>query len=180
MVFNQYKRVMNTLAEISTSQLRIPKTTKTLNVVYVGENIDLVLKLKCLDGVYTQVTHYENSIVAFCDIKQQKIKPDLLLCDSNMIGINAIELYLFIKNMSHVDATYAIIAKHTFSGYFEDRLKNLQINNVIKYPIHLSELTASIKHIISSSENKHVRKIVKQQPDNVVKRTYSMLCSLFV
>jgi hypothetical protein len=63
-----------------TSFIKIPVSQHTLkqsdvfNVIYVGENLDLVIKLKCLDGLHTKVTHYENSIVAYHDIKQQKSK----------------------------------------------------------------------------------------------------------
>lgn len=103
----------------------------------------------------------------------------MLLCDSNMIGINAIELFLFTKKITHLNVIYAIVANHKFSSYYSDRLRNLEMNNIIKYPIQLSVLSENIRHIIEKNKIEKSINIISSPPISVMKRTFGVLYSFF-
>ena len=169
---------MKTLTNIPTIKTVNSSKTDTINVVYIGEIFDLTNKLKCLEGIYTNVIHYENSTLAYQDLKHKKVKSDIIICDANMIGINAIELFQLTKNLSHLNFAYIIITKHELSNYYIERARSLKIDDIIEYPISLSQLSIKIKYSLDKTlTNNSVINTPKQQI-NIAKRTFDVFFSL--
>lgn len=151
-----------------------------INIVYVGEITEINLKLRCLEGMYTNVYHYESSIVAYHDLKHQKIKPDVLVCDANMIGINAIELYQLTKMLTHLNLVYVIITQYKFGNYYQERLKNLQINNILEYPIQLSSLSKKIKLFLHKENSQKMVFTPQRHSINLFTKTMNSFFSFFM
>ena len=123
---------------------------KTIRIVYVGEVKELNFKLKCLEGLDTEVSYYENSIVAYHDLKNNKVKADIVICDSNMIGINAIELHQLTQKITHLNLLYIIVTKSELSQFYIERARYLKVDDIIEYPISLSQLAIKIKLLVSN------------------------------
>jgi response regulator RpfG family c-di-GMP phosphodiesterase len=68
-------------------------SSEKINILYLGDIEEVHSNLKNLDEINTQVINYKNSIVAYNDIKKNRIKYDVIICDANMTGINAIEFF---------------------------------------------------------------------------------------
>ena len=153
--------------------------SKTINIVYVGEIKELNFKLKCLEGLDTNVVHYENSIIAYHDLKNNKIKADMIICDANMIGINAIELHQLTSKISHLNLVYVIVTKQELSQFYVERARDLKVDDIFEYPISLSQLAIKIKLVlVNKIENENVV-INSTSKSNFLKRAFDVTFSLF-
>lgn len=151
---------------------------KTIKIVYVGEIKELNFKLKCLEGLDTDVIHYENSIVAYHDLKKNKVKADIVICDSNMIGINAIELHQLTKKITHLNLAYIIVTKSELSQFYIERARNLKVDDIIEYPIYLSQLAIKIKLVISNKLEEQKTIVPEKVKSNYLKRAFDITFSL--
>lgn len=168
---------METLTNLqkNTSVLSLNKTIK---IVYVGEIKELNFKLKCLEGLDTDVIHYENSIVAYHNLKNNKMKADIVICDSNMIGINAIELHQLTKKITHLNLAYIIVTKSELSQFYIERARNLKVDDIIEYPIYLSQLAIKIKLVISNKLEEQKTIVPEKVKSNYLKRAFDITFSL--
>jgi len=152
--------------------------SKTIRIVYVGEIKELSFKLKCLDGIDTQVTNYDNSIVAYHDLKHNKVKADMIICDANMTGINAIELHQLTQKITHLNLVYIIVTKSELSQFYIERARNLKVDDIIEYPISLSQLAIKIKLVVSNKLEEQKTIVQEKVNTNVMKRAFDITFSL--
>ena len=155
-----------------------PLLSKMINIIYVGEIKELSFKLKCLEGLDTNVAHYENSIIAYHDLKNNKVKADMIICDANMNGINAIELNQLTKKLIPLNLIYLIVTKHELSQFYIERARTLKVDDIIEYPISLSQLAIKIKLVLSNK--REVENISKYYPtkSSILKRGFDIIFSL--
>ena len=151
---------------------------KTIKIVYVGEIKELNFKLKCLEGLDTDVSHYENSIVAFQDLKNNRIKADMVICDSTITGINAIELHQLTKKIIHLNVVFVIVTKHELSQFYIERARNLKVDDIIEYPISLSQLAIKIKSALSNKLEETKSEVNQSTKSNFLKRAFDITFSL--
>ncbi len=151
---------------------------KTIRIVYVGEIKELNFKLKCLEGLDTEVSYYENSIVAYQDLKNNKVKADIVICDSNMIGINAIELHQLTQKITHLNLLYIIVTKSELSQFYIERARHLKVDDIIEYPISLSQLAIKIKLVVSNKMEEQKTIVSKKVNANFFKRIFDITFSL--
>lgn len=153
--------------------------SKTIRIVYVGEIKELSFKLKCLDGIDTQVTQYDNSIVAYHELKHNKVKADIVICDANITGINAIELHQLTKRIAHLNLVYLIVTKQELSQFYVERAREVKIDDIIEYPISLSQLAIKIKMVIVNKMDEVKIEEYQKPKINFLKRTFDITFSLF-
>jgi lipopolysaccharide/colanic/teichoic acid biosynthesis glycosyltransferase len=162
----------------------LKKNTTTLTsrnaikIVYVGEIKELNFKLKCLEGVDTEVIHYENSILAFQDLKDQRVEADMIICDSSMTGINAIELHQLTKKIGYLKLTFIIVTQHELSQFYIERANNLKVDDIIEYPISLPQLAIKIKSVMSNKTEETNAITYQTSKSNFLKRTFDIALSL--
>jgi lipopolysaccharide/colanic/teichoic acid biosynthesis glycosyltransferase len=150
---------------------------KQTKIVYVGEIKELNFKLKCLEDIDADVVHYDNSTVAYEALKKTSAKVDILICDSNLTGINAIDLQQLTKKLKHLNLIYLIVTKHELSQFYIERAHHLMVDDIIEYPISLSQLGLKLKTIISNKSTNmdvienHSKKI------NYLKRIFDIFFS---
>ena len=162
---------------------KVLSLSKTINIVYVGDIKELNFKLKCLEGLDTEVVHYEKSIVAFQDLKNNRVKADMIICDSSMTGINAIELHQLVKKLGHLNVVFVIVTKHELSQFYIERARNLKIDDIIQYPISLSQLAIKIKLALSNKLEETKANAYQSTKPGFFKRAFDItlsLCALLI
>jgi lipopolysaccharide/colanic/teichoic acid biosynthesis glycosyltransferase len=152
--------------------------SKTIRIVYVGEIKELSFKLKCLDGIDTHVSYYDNSIVAYHELKHNKVKADMVICDANVTGINAIELHQLTKRIAHLNLVYLIVTKQELSQFYIERAREMKIDDIIQYPISLSQLAIKIKMVIVNKMDEVKIEEYQKPRINFLKRTFDVTFSL--
>jgi len=152
-------------------------TSEIINILYVGNIEEVPLNLENIEGFQSNVTRYKEIIAAYNDIRKNKIEYDIILCDSETIGINAIEFYQLIKKIEQKNTTYIIITHHELSSLYIESAKKLKIDDIIEYPFKKSQLSIRIKHLIGKRIACQEKTITKNKQTNYLKRGFDVLFS---
>ncbi|MBL7937311.1 MAG: sugar transferase, partial [Bacteroidia bacterium] len=91
-----------------------------------------------------------------------------------MIGINAIEFYQLTKKLSHLNFIYLIVTKHELSKLYIERARNLKIDDIIEYPITLSQLAIKLKQLLDKKSKEVIVLSTNQIKPNFFKRSFDV------
>jgi len=152
-------------------------TNEKINILYIGDIEEVTLKLGNLDGIQSNVAHYKKTIAAYNDIKKNKTKYDIVFCDSEMIGINAIEFYQLIKKIDLNNTIYIITTQHELSSHYVESAKKLKIDDIIEFPFQKSQLSIRIKYLLSKRIDFQEKAIASNIKTNYIKRGFDVLFS---
>ena len=152
-------------------------SSEKINIIYIGDIEEVHSNLKTLDDINTHVINYKNSIVAYNEIKKNTIKYDVIICDENMTGINAIEFYQLTKKLENKKLIYIITAQHELSNFYIERAKNLKIDDIIEYPFRKSQLSIRIKYLLRKKTSIQENSLSQKKQTNYLKRVFDIIFS---
>ena len=152
-------------------------SSEKINIIYIGDIEEVHSNLKTLDDINTHVINYKNSIVAYNEIKKNTIKYDVIICDANMTGINAIEFYQLTKKLENKKLIYIITAQHELSNFYIERAKNLKIDDIIEYPFRKSQLSIRIKYLLRKKTSIQENSLSQKKQTNYLKRVFDIIFS---
>jgi lipopolysaccharide/colanic/teichoic acid biosynthesis glycosyltransferase len=152
-------------------------SSEKINILYLGDIEEVHSNLKNLDEINTQVINYKNSIVAYNDIKKNRIKYDVIICDANMTGINAIEFFQITKKLENNNLIYIITTQHELSNFYIERAKNLKIDDIIEYPFRKSQLSIRIKYLLRKKLSIQENSLSQKKQTNHFKRAFDIIFS---
>ena len=152
-------------------------TSEKINILYIGNIEEVTLNLENLEGFQSNFTHYKKSITAYNDIKKNKTEYDIIFCDSEMIGINAIEFYQLIKKIEQKTTIFIITTQHELSSNYVESAKKLKIDDIIEFPFKKSQLSIRIKYLLSKRIDFQEKAIVSNIKTNYIKRGLDVLFS---
>jgi len=131
----------------------LKKHMKKVNITYVGEIETISEQLKNPVELYSQLTHYENAIIAFQEIKDSKIKPDVIICDENINGMYSLDLFKLVSKLEGFNPVFILVTICKVNDHLLQRALSLKIDDVIEFPFKQQQLEKRIKFLVAQKKD---------------------------
>lgn len=152
---------------------------KPINIIYVGNIAGLSYQLFHMESMDVRITQYNNGIIAYNEIKNSIVKPDVMICDHQLYGIPSIDFYQMIRRIENFNPVFILISQGKISEGLVDRAFNLQIDDVIEFPFKRAALSKRIQFLIKNKTSGKINpsEIIKDRANSasILKRSFDIL-----
>jgi len=143
------------------------KFLKSLNVMYVEDDYEIALKMKCIfDKIFNIVipaSNGEEGVEKFIHCKENDIHIDVIISDINMPKLSGLDMIKSIRKLDD-EVPFILTTAYSNSEYLLEAL-NFGVSHYAVKPINLKEL---IRHVEDVCETKYKLKIIESKNNELL------------